>query len=85
MTAVRKMRLRAFNKSMENPISKMKWLAGDTVRKMVASGKLKRLPCEVCGSSPSEGHHDDYSKPTIVRWLCVKHHTEHHLKMRIKT
>lgn len=43
----------------------------------IRSGRLKRLPCEVCGSSKSESHHDDYSKPLSVRWLCHAHHCEH--------
>ena len=48
----------------------------------IRSGKLKRMPCEVCGSENVQAHHDDYSKPLDVRWLCVKHHNEHHVKMR---
>lgn len=42
----------------------------------VRAGWLKRLPCEVCGSEKSEAHHDDYSKPLEVRWLCLPHHRE---------
>ncbi len=44
----------------------------------VKTGRLKRLPCEVCGKEPAEGHHDDYSKPLDVRWLCKPHHDDHH-------
>ena len=41
----------------------------------IQSGKLLRQPCEVCGSEQNiEAHHDDYSKPLNVRWLCRKHH-----------
>lgn len=48
------------------------------LRYAVRSGKVKRLPCDVCGASESEGHHDDYNKPLDVRWLCRKHHMELH-------
>jgi hypothetical protein len=44
----------------------------------VKSGRLERKPCEVCGSIKSQGHHDDYSKPLDVKWLCFKHHRERH-------
>jgi len=38
------------------------------------TGKIKRLPCEVCGNIKSQGHHDDYLKPYDVRFLCSVHH-----------
>lgn len=48
----------------------------------VRSGKVKKMPCEVCGSETSEAHHEDYSKPLEVRWFCRKHHDEcHHGKI----
>ena len=50
------------------------------VRSAIDSGRLVRQPCEVCQSLPTHGHHDDYSKPLAVRWLCPKHHREHHAK-----
>jgi hypothetical protein len=43
-------------------------------------GKLTKKPCEVCGSELVEMHHEDYSKPLEVRWLCRKHHLELHVK-----
>lgn len=52
--------------------------ANRMVSNAVKSGKLIRLPCEKCGNPKSEAHHDDYSKPLDVRWLCFKHHREHH-------
>jgi hypothetical protein len=43
------------------------------------------LPCEVCGSTNKiQAHHDDYSKPLNVRWLCAKHHIELHTAQRRK-
>lgn len=37
-----------------------------------------KQPCEVCGAEKSEAHHDDYTKPLSVRWLCRSHHRLHH-------
>ncbi len=42
----------------------------------VRTGKLLKQPCEVCGSTKVQAHHDDYRKPLSVRWFCFKHHRE---------
>ena len=52
--------------------------AHSVVRCAMKSGNLSRKPCAVCGRLDSQAHHDDYSKPLDVRWLCPKHHGEHH-------
>lgn len=44
------------------------------VKRAIMSGRIKRMPCEVCGSELSEAYHDDYSRPLDVRWLCKLHH-----------
>ena len=41
-------------------------------------GEITRGPCEVCGSSKTHGHHEDYSRPLDVVWLCGLHHRELH-------
>lgn len=53
--------------------------AANMVSTWVRRGKLKKLPCFVCGKTQVEGHHPDYSRPVDVIWLCVKHHKEVHL------
>jgi hypothetical protein len=55
-----------------------KHMARKIVYNAIKSGKLTRQPCEVCGNPKVEAHHDDYSKPLDVRWLCHKHHREVH-------
>lgn len=55
-------------------------LVGNAIR----DGKLIKKPCEGCGSNRSHAHHDDYSKPLEVRWLCAKHHAEHHKLEKLK-
>ena len=45
-------------------------------RQAIRSGKLERKSCEVCGDQKSEAHHEDYTKPFTVIWLCRFHHQE---------
>lgn len=51
--------------------------AHNMVSNAIRDGKLKRQPCEVCGEK-AHAHHDDYSKPLDVRWLCSTHHMRLH-------
>ena len=53
-------------------------LARYQTSRMIASGELIKAPCEVCGSLEVQAHHDDYNKPSEVRWLCRKHHVQWH-------
>jgi hypothetical protein len=54
------------------------------VKMKVRRGLMKSYPCEVCGEEKVEAHHDDYSKPYDVRWLCFKHHRLHHKQERAR-
>lgn len=54
-------------------------LAWRAVYRAIKRGELKRGSCQVCGTDAHvHAHHDDYSKPLDVRWLCREHHREHH-------
>lgn len=57
-----------------NPLKRTAHLAASNA---IRDGRLIRQPCEVCGGK-AQAHHDDYSKPLDVRWLCTKHHAEWH-------
>lgn len=52
------------------------------VSNAIRDGRLMRGPCEVCGNVKAQAHHDDYRRPLVVRWLCRKHHLEHHGKVK---
>lgn len=58
------------------------------VHNAVVRGELERPDaCEQCGhvgrsTRDIHGHHDDYSKPLDVRWLCSSCHKRHHLALR---
>ena len=47
------------------------------VARAIKSGKLVKQLCEICGEK-AHAHHEDYSKPLEVRWLCPTHHMRHH-------
>lgn len=60
------------------------------VNHALVRGELHRKPCEVCGIPDQRGidgrsliqaHHDDYSKPLEVRWLCSTCHGIEHRKV----
>ncbi len=55
-----------------------KYRAQTLVNNSLRDGKLVRQPCVVCGDTQVHGHHEDYSKPLDVTWLCHLHHMEVH-------
>lgn len=54
-----------------------KYRARQLVSNAIRDGNLKRGQCEVCGMA-GEAHHEDYSQPFNVRWLCFVHHRKAH-------
>lgn len=45
-------------------------------------GKLRKERCFNCGDERTEKHHEDYSQPLQVAWLCRKCHVDHHKGIR---
>lgn len=61
-----------------------KRVAHHAVEAAVKNGTMKREPCGKCGSLESHAHHEDYSKPLAVDWLCAQHHADRHIEMKCK-
>jgi hypothetical protein len=59
-----------------------KYRARMEVLKAKRKGTLIKQPCEICGDNKVEAHHEDYSKPLEIKWLCTKHHKQRHKELR---
>ena len=64
--------------------NKLKQAAHNAVARALKNGILNKSPCEVCSKKKVESHHEDYSKPLEVVWLCSKHHSARHVEIREK-
>ena len=79
-----------YSRENRNSESRIKWIKSNLekrriylkVKRAVDSGKIIKTPCVICGNKKSEGHHEDYSKPLEVIWLCRLHHAELHRKYK---
>jgi hypothetical protein len=60
-----------------DPVRRSAWSA---VSNAIKSGRLVRPAfCSECGAEcRPDAHHDDYTKPITVRWLCRPCHIRHH-------
>lgn len=59
--------------------NKQKDRARTLVHRAIERGELRVLPCEICHTTEDvQAHHDDYSKPMYIRWLCLEHHSAAH-------
>jgi hypothetical protein len=67
-----------------NPIQKKKDNARSYANVYLKRLKITKKPCEKCGSVKSEMHHQDYTKPLLVEWLCRTCHLNLH-KLNYKT
>lgn len=74
---------------MTKPLTRQQQWRRDNPRRYLAHlyveaakrvGILHPQSCEVCGAERADAHHDDYSRPGDVRWLCRRHHNQHHAR-----
>lgn len=57
--------------------------ARNIAQSAIRRGRIKRQPCRDCGSRKVHAHHQDYSKPLEVVFLCeLCHKAEHILAIR---
>ncbi len=71
-----------FYRGGETQVKRVQGIVSRAIRK----GVLIQQPCEDCGDyglrddgkNKVQAHHDDYSKPLDVRWLCRKCHYQWH-------
>lgn len=70
---------RYFRRYRQDNPSKVK--AQNVVNSLVRNGTITRPDtCSACGGGGRiEAHHDDYSKPLDIQWLCRSCHRRHHV------
>ena len=66
-----------FEKGMSQKEKGKRVKARSSLNHYLRDNHLDRKPCEICGEI-AEAHHNDYSKPLDVKWLCFKHHRQHY-------
>lgn len=54
-----------------------KYKAHNILNNAIRDKKIKKMNCEICGDK-AHAHHDDYTKPLDVCWLCPIHHQSLH-------
>jgi hypothetical protein len=46
-------------------------------------GEVMARPCQVCGSEKAVAHHEDYTRPLDLTWLCRTHHQLRHSEINL--
>jgi len=62
--------------------NKEKTYAHSRVQSAIKWGILTKENCVICDDPKSQGHHEDYSKPLDVIWLCQSHHRQRHEELK---
>lgn len=61
-------------------LMEVKRISYSVFRRAIRAGRINREPCASCGKSQVEAHHEDYSQPLLIVWLCPDCHRNIHLK-----
>ncbi len=69
---------RAVEKYKSNNPQKV--FANNVVNSAIKEKKIIPMPCVYCGKK-AHAHHEDYSKPLDVIWLCPAHHKKRHAEI----
>jgi hypothetical protein len=60
----------------------MKEKAQKLVKKALKLGIIEKGRCAECNVKIVEAHHEDYSEPLVVVWLCKTHHKLWHSSLK---
>ncbi|MDO9265297.1 MAG: hypothetical protein Q7U02_15105 [Desulfosalsimonadaceae bacterium] len=65
-------------KAINDPLIEIRKKARRKTRDLLREGKITRKPCVVCGNEEVIAHHEDYSRPDDIIWICEIHHKAYH-------
>jgi len=75
--AVNKEKVAEYNREYRDA-HRLQFRVYKAVGRALKSGALKKGACSACGAIEVEAHHEDYSRPLDVTWLCRSHHKRGH-------
>lgn len=58
--------------------------AHQAVQTAIRNETMAKQACQVCGADKVHAHHEDYSKPLEVMWLCHTHHMQRHAMLKAR-
>ena len=66
------------NKESKDPLVIIRKKVRRKTNNLIKEGRLKRRPCVVCSNKEVLAHHEDYTNPFEIIWLCEEHHKDYH-------
>ncbi len=72
-----KWKLRKY-KEFKDPLLVLRKRTRRKTNDLLKKGIIQKQTCVVCGKHDVIAHHEDYSRPNDVIWICEKHHAKYH-------